>query len=107
MKAIQKELGQEGPEAEIAELRKRLDEAKLPENVKKETDRELGRLAAIPQASPEYGVIRTFLETVAELPWSKATQDDLDIKRARRILDRDHYDLEKIKQRIVEFLAVR
>ena len=108
MKAIQKELGlDQGPEADVAELKKRLDEAKLPETVKKETDRELARLAAIPQASPEYGVIRTFLETVAELPWSKSTTDDLDIKKARRILDRDHYDLEKIKQRIIEFLAVR
>ncbi len=108
MKAIQKELGlDQGPEADVAEIKKRLEEAKLPENVKKETDRELGRLGAIPQASPEYGVIRTFLETVAELPWSKSTTDDLDIKKARRILDRDHYDLEKIKQRIIEFLAVR
>jgi ATP-dependent Lon protease len=108
MKAIQKELGlDQGPEADVAELRRKLDEAKLPENVKKETDREVNRLSAIPQASPEYGVIRTFLETVAELPWSKSTSDNLDMKRTRRILDRDHYDLEKIKQRIVEFLAVR
>ncbi len=108
MKAIQKELGtDEGPGAEVEELRRRLDEAKLPEGVKKETERELGRLAAIPQASPEFGVIRSFLETVAELPWSKSSTDDLDIKKARAVLDRDHYDLEKIKQRIVEFLAVR
>ncbi len=108
MKAIQKELGIDGgPEAEVAELRKRLEESKLPDIVKKETERELTRLQAIPQASPEYGVIRTFLDTVAELPWSKSTTDDLDIKRARRILDHDHYDLEKIKQRIVEYLAVR
>ncbi|MEI8196855.1 MAG: endopeptidase La, partial [Phycisphaerae bacterium] len=108
MKAIQKELGQEDSQAaEISELRRRLDEAKLPEAVKKETDRELQRLGAIPQASPEFGVIRSFLDTVAELPWSKSTTDDLDIKRARRILEHDHYDLEKIKQRIVEFLAVR
>jgi len=108
MKAIQKELGVDGgPEADVAELKKRLDEAKLPEVVKKETDRELARLAVIPQASPEYSVIRTFLETVGELPWSKSTDDNLDIARARRILERDHYDLEKIKQRIIEFLAVR
>ena len=108
MKAIQKELGIDGgPEAEVAELRKRLEESKLPDNVKKETERELTRLQAIPQASPEYGVIRSFLDTVAELPWSKSTTDDLDIKKARRILDQDHYDLEKIKQRIVEYLAVR
>jgi len=108
LKAIQKELGvEDGQSAEVGELRRRLDEAKLPENVKKETDRELQRLATIPQASPEFGVIRSFLDTVAELPWSKSTQDDLDIKKARRILDRDHYDLEKIKQRIIEYLAVR
>ncbi len=108
LKAIQKELGQTDEQSqELADLKKRIDEAKVPEAVKKETDRELARLAAVPQASPEYGVIRSFLETVAELPWSKSTQDDLDINRARVILDRDHYDLEKIKKRIIEFLAVR
>ncbi len=108
MKAIQKELGvEDGQSAEISELRRRLEECKLPENVKKETDRELQRLATIPQASPEFGVIRSFLDTVAELPWSKSTKDDLDIGKARRILERDHYDLEKIKQRIIEYLAVR
>lgn len=108
IKAIQKELGQEdGQQAEISELRRRLDESKLPENVKKETDRELARLSSIPQASPEFGVIRSFLDTVAELPWSISTTDDLDIKKARQILEHDHYDLEKIKQRIVEYLAVR
>ncbi len=108
LKAIQKELGVEDSQnAEIEGLRQRLDEAKLPENVKKETDRELQRLRAIPQASPEFGVIRTFLDTVAELPWAKNTQDHHDLQRAREILDRDHYDLEKIKQRIIEFLAVR
>jgi len=108
LKAIQKELGVEDSQsAEIEGLRQRLEEAKLPANVKKETDRELQRLRAIPQASPEFGVIRTFLDTVAELPWSKNTQDHHDLKRAREILDRDHYDLEKIKQRIIEFLAVR
>src|SRR4029079_9097315 len=74
MKAIQKELGlDQGPEADVGEIKKRLDDAALPEVVKKETDRELARLRSIPQASPEYGVIRTFLETVAELPWSKST----------------------------------
>ncbi len=108
LKAIQKELGQADEQSqELADLKKRIDEAKVPEVVKKETDRELSRLASVPQASPEYGVIRSFLETVAELPWSKSTKDDLDIRRARAILDRDHYDLEKIKKRIIEFLAVR
>ncbi len=108
MKAIQKELGNDsGPEADVAELRKRLEEAQLPPAVQKETDRELNRLTVIPQASPEYSVIRTFLETVAELPWSKSTTDKYDIPSARKILERDHYDLEKIKQRIIEYLAVR
>ncbi len=108
LKAIQKELGQADEQSqELADLKKRIEEAKVPEVVKKETDRELSRLASVPQASPEYGVIRSFLETVAELPWSKSTRDDLDINRAQSILDRDHYDLEKIKKRIIEFLAVR
>ncbi len=108
LKAIQKELGpEEESSEEVADLRKRIDAAKVPEVVKKETDRELARLANIPQASPEFGVIRSFLETVAELPWSVSTADNLDIRRAKTILDRDHYDLEKIKKRIVEFLAVR
>ncbi len=108
LKAIQKELGgEEESSEEVADLRKRIDAARVPEVVKKETDRELSRLANIPQASPEFGVIRSFLETVAELPWSVSTPDKLDIQRAKAILDRDHYDLEKIKKRIVEFLAVR
>ncbi len=108
LKAIQKELGlDDGQTQELADLKARLEKSALPAVVKKETDRELSRLAAVPQASPEYGVIRAFLETVAELPWSHSTRDDLDISRARRILDRDHYDLEKIKKRILEFLSVR
>ncbi len=108
LKAIQKELGlDEGQTQELADLKARLEKAGLPQGVKKETDRELARLAAIPQASPEYGVIRGFLETVAELPWNTSTSDDLDIARARRILDRDHHDLQKIKKRILEFLSVR
>ncbi|NNM85071.1 MAG: endopeptidase La [Phycisphaerales bacterium] len=108
LKAIQKELGQEDEQSgEVADLRSRIEAARVPAVVKKETDRELARLANIPQASPEFGVIRSFLETVAELPWSVGTQDDLDIARARHILDRDHYDLDKIKKRIIEFLAVR
>ncbi|HTV47752.1 MAG TPA: endopeptidase La [Phycisphaerae bacterium] len=108
LKAIQKELGvEDGQTQEIADLKKRIEQAGVPEAVKKETNRELTRLSAVPPASPEYGVIRSFLETVAELPWNKSTRDDLDIVRARRILERDHYDLEKIKKRILEFLAVR
>ncbi len=108
LKAIQKELGlDEGQTQELTDLKARLEKASIPQGVKKETDRELARLAAIPQASPEYGVIRGFLETVAELPWNTSTSDDLDITRARRILDRDHHDLQKIKKRILEFLSVR
>ena len=108
LKAIQKELGlDEGQTQELADLKARLEKANVPAVVKKETDRELARLAAVPQVSPEYGVIRAFLETVAELPWNIATNDDLDIDRARRILDRDHHDLQKIKRRILEFLSVR
>ena len=106
LKAIQKELGgEEDQSEEVADLRKRIDAARVPDIVKKETDRELSRLANIPQASPDFGVIRSFLETVAELPWSVSTADKLDIQRAKAILDRDHYDLEKIKKRIVEYPA--
>ncbi|MBM4042254.1 MAG: endopeptidase La [Planctomycetes bacterium] len=108
MKAIQKELGQEDERsAEIVELRKKLDDAKLPEEARKEADRELERLAKIPSASAEYTVVRTYLDWLIELPWSIATTDNLDIARAARILDEDHHDLAKVKDRILEFLAVR
>src|SRR5215218_6051632 len=110
MKAIRKELGegdQGGGGSEIDQLRTRLDAAKLPEIVAKEANRELSRLEAIPSASPEYGVIRTWLQIVSELPWAIATEDHLDLAEAKRILDRDHFDLEKVKRRIVEYLAVR
>jgi ATP-dependent Lon protease len=110
LKAIRKELGEgdaTGAGNEIEQLRQRLDAAKLPEPVAKEAYRELGRLESIPSASPEYGVIRTYLQIMSELPWSLTTEDKLDLKEARRILDRDHFDLEKVKRRIVEYLAVR
>ncbi len=110
LKAIRKELGESdsrGQGQEIDELRQKLEAAKLPENVMKEAMRELSRLEAIPNASPEYGVIRTYLQIVAELPWSIFTEDKLDLAEARRILDRDHFDLDKVKRRIVEYLAVR
>jgi ATP-dependent Lon protease len=107
MRAIQDELGEGDPQqAEAAELRKKIDEAKMPEDVKKSADRELDRLAKVPQASPEYSVIRTYLDWIVQLPWSVSTSDQIDIARARAILDEDHYDLEKIKDRIVEYLAV-
>ena len=108
LKAIQQELG-EGDEqqAEINELRERLEAAELPEHALKAAERELSRLDRLPPAAAEYGVIRTYLEWLLELPWSKETEDDLDIPHARKVLDADHYDLEKVKDRILEYLAVR
>jgi ATP-dependent Lon protease len=108
LKAIQDELG-EGDErqAEVNELRERIEEAGLPDHARKQAERELGRLEKLPPAAAEYGVIRTYLEWLTELPWSTETEDDLDIQHAREVLDADHYDLEKIKERIVEYLAVR
>ncbi|MDE2481611.1 MAG: endopeptidase La [bacterium] len=107
LRAIQEELGEVDPQqAEANELRQKIDDAKMPEDVKKAADRELDRLSKVPQASPEYSVIRTYLDWLVQLPWSEQTTDDIDIKKAREILDEDHYDLEKIKDRIVEYLAV-
>ena len=108
MKAIQRELGEEtGATDQIERLRKRLDEAKPPEEVLAQADRELRRLDVIPPASPEYSVIVSYVETIAELPWSKLSEDNLDLDQAQQILDRDHYDLEKVKRRLIEYLAVR
>ncbi len=109
VKAIQKELGEgeSGAEEQMAQLRKKLDEAKPPEEVMKQAERELKRLDFIPPASPDYSVIVTYVETIAELPWSKMSEDNLDLDKAQEILDRDHYDLEKVKRRLIEYLAVR
>jgi ATP-dependent Lon protease len=108
MKAIQRELGEEtGATDQIERLRKRLEEAKPPEEVLKQADRELRRLDVIPPASPEYSVIVSYVETIAELPWSKMSEDNLDLNQAQQVLDRDHYDLEKVKRRLIEYLAVR
>ena len=108
MKAIQEELGEQDPaEAEVDELRSTLKELDLPEQVRTQVDRELSRLEKIPQAAAEHGVIRTYLEWMASLPWGKATEDNLDLAHAREVLDEDHYDIEKVKDRILEFLAVR
>jgi len=108
MKAIQRELGEEtGATDQIERLRKRLEEAKPPEEVLAQADRELRRLDVIPPASPEYSVIVSYVETIAELPWSKLSEDNLDLNQAQQILDRDHYDLEKVKRRLIEYLAVR
>ncbi len=108
MKAIQDELG-EGDEqqAEINELRERVEQAKLPEEAQKAAERELGRLEKLPPAAAEYGVIRSYLEWILDLPWNEETEDDLDISHAREVLDEDHYDLEEVKDRILEYLAVR
>jgi len=108
LKAIQDELG-EGDEqqAEIKELRERIEAADLPEEPRKQAERELGRLERLPPAAAEHGVIRTYLEWLVDLPWSKETEDNLDIEHAREVLDEDHYDLEEVKERILEYLAVR
>jgi len=110
LKAIRKELGESEPGGgggEIDILRGKLEAAKLPENVMKEATRELNRLESIPSASPEYGVIRTYLQILSELPWAVETEDKIDLTEARRVLDRDHFDLDKVKRRIIEYLAVR
>ena len=108
LKAIQRELGEESEEqATINELRRKIDEAKLPEEALKEANRELSRLEKLPTVSPEYSIIRTYLELLASLPWSRSTGEIIDVPHARQVLDQDHYDLEKIKDRILEYLAVR
>ncbi len=109
LKAIRKELGEGegGGGSDVEQFRAKLEAANLPEAVMKEANRELSRLESIPSASPEYGVIRTWVQIVSELPWSTATEDKIDLVEARRILDRDHHDLDKVKRRIIEYLAVR
>jgi ATP-dependent Lon protease len=107
LKAIQDELGEGDPEqAELEELRQRIDEANLPEETLKAANRELTRLEKLPSAAAEYGVIRTYLDWILSVPWNETTPDNLDLVRARKVLDADHYDLEKIKERILESLAV-
>ncbi len=107
MKAIQHELGDDADQEEIQELRERLEALDLPEEARKEVDRELRRLVRIPREAAESQVIRTFLETIADLPWSERTEDRLDLKRAEEILERDHYGLKDVKERVLDFLAVR
>jgi ATP-dependent Lon protease len=108
IKALQKELG-EGDDRtrEVDELQFRLEEAELPPHAMKEAERELNRLKRTPPTSPDHQVIRNFLEWLIELPWTKSTEDNLDLQQARVILDEDHYNLEKVKKRILEYLAVR
>jgi ATP-dependent Lon protease len=108
LKAIEKELGEDegGERAEAEMLRERLGATDLPDEVRKEAERELKRLERLPQAAPDYQVVRTWLDFVLELPWKKSSEDRLDLEEARRVLDEDHYGLEEIKERILEFLAV-
>jgi ATP-dependent Lon protease len=107
LKAIQEELGEgDDHQAEVDELLQQIEEKHLPEHVEKVARRELNRLERLPPASAEYGVIRTYLDWILSLPWSEFTEDDLDLDHARRILDDDHFDLEKVKERIIEYLAV-
>jgi len=108
LKAIQDELGESDPtQADVNELREKIAAAKMTPDAEKAALRELDRLGKIPSASPEYSVIRTYLDWLVTLPWSATTEDSLDIDKARKILDEDHYDLEKVKDRILEYLAVR
>ncbi len=106
-KAIQRELGEGDEQMEAEEFRRKIDELNMPEEAEEEARRELGRLKKVPSASPEYSVIRTYLDWLTTLPWDVETEDNLDIGHARSVLDEDHYDLEDIKERILEFLAVR
>ena len=106
-RAIEQELGEKnGDQAEIDKLRDRLTAAELPEDIRKEAERELGRLEKLPSAQPEFSVIRTWLEYVIELPWTKKSEDSLDLKRARQVLDEDHFGITKVKERIIEQLAI-
>jgi ATP-dependent Lon protease len=108
LKAIQTELGEfDESTEEAARLRERLSAVALPDDVRKQADRELRRLQSLPPAAAEHGVIRTYLEWLASLPWGVHTEDNLDLRHARAVLDEDHYDIEQVKDRIVEFLAVR
>src|SRR6185369_14840918 len=108
LKAIQRELGEADEQAvEVEEFRKKIAEAGMPEEAEKEAQRELDRLSKLPTAAAEYGVIRTYLDWLVTLPWSKRTTDNLDIAHARQTLDEDHYGLKDIKERILEYLAVR
>jgi len=107
MKAIQRELGDEsGEQADAEMLRERLAKADLSDDVRKEAERELSRMEKLPAAAPDYHVIRTYLDFILELPWRKSSEDKLDLNEARRVLDEDHYGLEDVKERILEFLAV-
>jgi ATP-dependent Lon protease len=107
LRSIQQELGEGEGEGDVAELRQQLQAAQLPDEARREAERELDRLSSIPSASPEYGIIRTYLDWMVSIPWNVLTGGDIDVARAQQVLNEDHYDLEKIKDRILEYLAVR
>jgi len=108
LKAIQRELGEDDPQqAEVNELREKVEEANMPEEVKERALKEVDRMSRIPTASPEVGVIRTYVDWLASLPWDKSTEDKIDIKQAAIVLDEDHYGLDNVKERILEYLSVR
>ena len=108
LRSIQQELGEEdAADSQVAEFRRRIEEAGLPEEARREAARELARLATVPSTSPEHGMISTYLEWMASVPWNKLEGGTIDIQRARQVLDEDHYDLEKLKDRILEYLAVK
>ncbi|MGH7333465.1 MAG: endopeptidase La [Candidatus Rokuibacteriota bacterium] len=108
LRSIQRELGEdEGGDTQVADLRRRIEGAGLPEEARREAERELARLGSIPPASPEHGMVVTYLEWIASLPWSKLGGGIIDVGKARQVLDEDHFDLEKIKDRILEYLAVK
>jgi ATP-dependent Lon protease len=107
LKAIQQELGEgDGDESDVAHLKKRIQEADLPDHVRKEVEREIGRLAKVPPSSPDHQVLRTYLELVLELPWNKASEEHMELAKVRQVLDEDHYGIREVKERIVEHLAV-
>jgi ATP-dependent Lon protease len=107
LKAIQQELGEgDSDESEVPDLKKRIQEANLPEHVRKEVEREMTRLGKVPPASPDHQVLRTYLELVLELPWNKASEEHMDLGKVRQVLEEDHYGIKEVKERIVEHLAV-
>ncbi|HZM15689.1 MAG TPA: endopeptidase La [Candidatus Krumholzibacteria bacterium] len=106
LRAIQQELGEDPESTEVEMLRQRLEEAQVPEEVRKEIDKELKRLEKVPSVSPEHHVIRSYVELVLELPWTRTTEDRIDIPHSRQVLDEDHYDLKEVKERILEQLGV-
>lgn len=106
MKAIQEELGEDAEQQEVDKLKKRLKTKNLPENVREEAEKELRRLEMTPNASPNYGIIHSYIEWILDLPWDEYSKDKLDLKFAKKVLDEDHYGLDKVKKRIIEYLAV-